>query len=298
MATVYKIHPAIGIARVGNSPDEFFVGPERVGPVPEPAGGFKDAECRVKRQAARFRIFAHHDDGSTQEVTDAEAQITWTVHLVNAKAAHPGRGNSEPAADLTIDPGARTLSGPGQRQELDTGVIRFSGHPPVTVPLGEVRTDDANHLLVLGGHGSADSPAGNLIGSFWGNPGWYDDVSDGPVSATVRLRADGSTPAVLGAWVLVTPPKFAPHQDSVTTLYDRVLQRMVDLGLVPAPTTTSYTRDIHPILQRARDTRWVEASSGRTPGPTRSRASRSSTRSSPGCAPPGTCRCWPVPTPR
>jgi hypothetical protein len=27
MATVYKIHPAIGVARVGNSPDEFFIGP-------------------------------------------------------------------------------------------------------------------------------------------------------------------------------------------------------------------------------------------------------------------------------
>ena len=25
---VYKIHPAIGIARVGNHPDAFFVGPE------------------------------------------------------------------------------------------------------------------------------------------------------------------------------------------------------------------------------------------------------------------------------
>ena len=28
MATVYKIHPAIGIARVGNSPTAFFIGPE------------------------------------------------------------------------------------------------------------------------------------------------------------------------------------------------------------------------------------------------------------------------------
>ena len=28
MATIYKIHPAIGVARVGNSPDAFFIGPE------------------------------------------------------------------------------------------------------------------------------------------------------------------------------------------------------------------------------------------------------------------------------
>jgi len=92
VATVYKIHPAIGIARIGNSPDEFFIGPERVGEPPEPPGGFKDAQCRVKRQGARFRVFAHNDDGTVAEVTDTEAEITWTVHLCNTKAANPGRG--------------------------------------------------------------------------------------------------------------------------------------------------------------------------------------------------------------
>src|SRR5215831_14889838 len=136
MATVYKIHPAIGIARIGNS-DEFFIGPERVGEEPNPPGGFKDAQCRVKRQAARFHIFAHHDDGSVEEITDAEADITWTVHLVNSKAANPGRGNTESPADLTIDPGSRTLNGPDQRQLFDTGQIQFSSAPGTTVPLGE-----------------------------------------------------------------------------------------------------------------------------------------------------------------
>ena len=92
MATVYKIHPAIGIARVGDSPDDFFIGPERIGEEPNPPGGFKDLLCRIKRQAARFRIFAHHDDGTVQEIKDADAEITWTVHLVNKKAAHPDRG--------------------------------------------------------------------------------------------------------------------------------------------------------------------------------------------------------------
>jgi len=77
MATLYKIHPAIGVARLGNSPDEFFIGPERIGERPNPPGGFKDAQCRVKRQGARFRIFAHHDDGTIEEIADAEADITW-----------------------------------------------------------------------------------------------------------------------------------------------------------------------------------------------------------------------------
>ncbi|WKB50591.1 LodA/GoxA family CTQ-dependent oxidase [Eleftheria terrae] len=257
MATVYRIHPAIGIARLGNSPDEFFIGPERPGAHPEPAGGFKDAQCRVKRQAARFRIYAHHDDNSVEEITDAQAEITWTVHLANRKAAFPGRGNNEPAADLVIDPGPRTLEGPNQIEPFDSGSIRFSGQQATTVPLGEIRSDDDNHLIVLGGLGRSASPGGNGIGSFWGNAGWYDDVSDGPVSATVKIRATGETPAVEGAWVIVAPPKFAPHQDSIVTLYDRVFQAMVDAGHASAPATTSYTRDVYPILQRARDTKWV-----------------------------------------
>jgi hypothetical protein len=257
MATIYKIHPAIGIARLGNSPSEFFVGPEHRGERPEPPGGFKDGECRVKRQAARFRIFAHHDDGSVQEITAAQAEITWTVHLANRKAPYPNRGNSESAADLSIDPGARSTSGPNQQQLFDTGSIRFAQQPAVTVPLGEMRTDADNRLLVLGGFGTSASPAGNALGHFWGNAGWYDDVSDGPVSATIELRGTSETATVVGAWVIVTPPKFAPHQDSITTLYDRVFQVMVDAGLAAAPTTTSYTRDIYPILQRARDIHWV-----------------------------------------
>lgn len=263
MATVYKIHPAIGIARVGNSPHEFFIGPERIGEQPNPTGGFKDAQCRVKRQAARFHVFAHHDDGTVEEITSAEADIKWTVHLVNSKAANPGRNNSESAADLTIDPGTRTLNGPNQQQLFDSGQIKFSGAPVTTVPLGEIRSDPENHLLVLGGFGQSGSPAGTALdGYFWASDDWYDDVSDGPVTATIKIRADKSKPAVVGAWVIVAPPKFAPHQESVITLYDRVLQAMVDGGLLAAPTTTGYTEDIYPILQRARDTGWVDRTFG------------------------------------
>lgn len=259
MATVYKIHPAIGIARVGNSPDEFFIGPERVGQFPDPTGGFKDAQCRVKRQAARFRIYAHHDDNSVEEITDATADINWTVHLVNSKAANPGRNNTESASDLTIDPGARTLNGPNQRQLFDNGVIRFSDAPVTTVPLGEIRSDGENHLLVFGGFGKSASPPGSELVDFWENEDWYDDVSDGPITATVHIRATNVTHTAVGAWVIVAPPKFAPHQDNVITLYDRIRQAMVDNSLLPTPPVmTSYTQDVYPILQRARDTKWVE----------------------------------------
>ena len=38
-----KIDPAIGIARLGKSPTEFFYGPEIPGRFETPAGGYKDA---------------------------------------------------------------------------------------------------------------------------------------------------------------------------------------------------------------------------------------------------------------
>ena len=51
------IHPGIGIARLGNSPNEFFIGPEAPGLTPFPTNGFKDASGCIKRQVARFRVY-------------------------------------------------------------------------------------------------------------------------------------------------------------------------------------------------------------------------------------------------
>src|SRR5262245_9389987 len=135
MATItsVKIFPSIGIARLGNSP-EWYVGPEIPFPAPRPAppgSTYKDAQCRIKRQGARFRIFGFDAGGAlVQEVTAADATIAWTVHLVNAK------GNNEYCSDgITIDPGSRTLSGPNQSAAFNTGT--FMG---VEVLLGEMLT--------------------------------------------------------------------------------------------------------------------------------------------------------------
>src|SRR5687767_10159119 len=82
------IHPAIGIARVGNSPRDWFLGPEAPGPHPVPSGGFKDGAGRIKRQAARFRLYGLDRYGEVvAEVTAADADIRWSVHLANTKAA-------------------------------------------------------------------------------------------------------------------------------------------------------------------------------------------------------------------
>jgi hypothetical protein len=97
-----KVYPGIGIARVGNSPTDYFIGPEAPGIVPNPAGGFKDARGRVKRQAARFRIYAYDKDGQIlDEITTAEADIAWTCQLANKKGAwRKFRGRFRETQDL------------------------------------------------------------------------------------------------------------------------------------------------------------------------------------------------------
>ncbi|HYM86954.1 MAG TPA: LodA/GoxA family CTQ-dependent oxidase, partial [Pseudoxanthomonas sp.] len=252
--TAIKIHPAIGVARLGNSPTDFFIGPERPWEHPDPAGGFKDGQCRVKRQAARFRLFAYHDDDTITELTAADADISWTVHLANRKAVTRNSGGT--ATEKTIDPGARTLNDVNQQALFDNGQIQLPSAPAATVPLGEIRTDDDGHLLVLGGFGKSASPGGHSIGGLY-SPNWYDDISDGPVTASVTLSASGDTFDAVGAWVIVGPPKFAPHVDNVVNMHDRLLQQAVAQGWVAAPASSSYTQDIYPILQRAIDSQWV-----------------------------------------
>src|SRR6185369_13963166 len=132
------IHPAIGIARVGNSPDEYYFGPEIPGGLPIAPGGYKDASGAMKRQAARFRVFGLDTDGRVvRELTLDDADIRWTVHLANRKAswyqfetaldipeAEPtSLRNAAYQGDardgLVIDPGPRKVAG------RDAGAVPF-----------------------------------------------------------------------------------------------------------------------------------------------------------------------------
>jgi len=114
--TTYRIHPAIGIARLGNSPDEFCISPEKPATLPIACdahgnplrtpdgkseltvGKFKDGEGRIKRQAARFQIYEYNDqhpEGRPLQLGDpiegggnagTLVDIQWRVYLANKKA--------------------------------------------------------------------------------------------------------------------------------------------------------------------------------------------------------------------
>lgn len=117
--TVFRVHPTINFARFGTS-DEFYLSPETSAGIPVPGtdqlGGLplnaetgetissadlRDEQGQLKRQAARFKLFAYRNEGEDcypngggeeilpgTRLADGRVvkEIVWTVHLANKKA--------------------------------------------------------------------------------------------------------------------------------------------------------------------------------------------------------------------
>ncbi|PMR68283.1 LodA/GoxA family CTQ-dependent oxidase [Halomonas heilongjiangensis] len=275
-----KIHPSIGIARVGNSrqTDGYYIGPQVTEPLPREPGAYRDATGALKREVAEFRIYAYDGNGRVvRELTmDPDTRITWTVELANHKAAWYNfelaldipeaatatpskRRNAEVAPPdrhkLAITPGARSIDTPsslGPEFRFDGGTFMDT-----EVPLGELRTNTAGRLQVFGGHGRSASCGEKPPTTFANNDGWYDDTSDGPVTATVLV--DGRSIAVAPAWVVVAPPNYGPQQKAVRTLYALMTDLAIQAGQLAAPTRPSFSDDILPILEAMCDLQWMNA---------------------------------------
>ena len=202
MSRRFRIHPAFGVARVGNAPgDAFYVGPEHPDIPANWKDGefqpFRDAEGRIKRQAARFRVFEYQEDEQERLSSPAEVEIgsdvvkiEWRVHVANKKASFFALYGQHGADDIYIkrsqtppdkpidgtDPVRSNLRNPGvpaadrpQRLELDPGEKMISTDNPSPVvlshgnPLVPFVKDlgelrlDGARLLFLGGHGDSGS---------------------------------------------------------------------------------------------------------------------------------------------
>ena len=148
-----KIHPSVGVARLGNSPNEICLSPDRIGGLPfeadsygnliGPIKNFKDSTGRIKRQGQPFKIFS--DDGSEITLSHPDVlSIDWTVHLANKKAewyqyselqgnllygvsnSYTNQNIQKRNAEITenrqtlfIDPGPRNISGKQQNVSFD-----------------------------------------------------------------------------------------------------------------------------------------------------------------------------------
>jgi hypothetical protein len=172
---VYRIHPGIGIARLGDSPDEFYISPETPGALPiacdsqgnplttpngmseVPVTRFKDAKGRIKRAAARFQVYVYDDknlDGRPLSLCDAIegggnhgvlVDIQWRVYLANKKAVwyeflalqgEHGYADSHPRRNAAItDPNER------QRLIIDPGPQSVNATTRRTAQFSRHRSD-------------------------------------------------------------------------------------------------------------------------------------------------------------
>jgi len=171
MATKFRIHPAIGIARLGNSPTSFCISPDAAGVFPiecDQDGNpivtdgkevrvakFKDDKGRIRRQAARFRVFVYDaasPDGrelaigdtvdivnqrSGQQLTVQIDDIQWSVYLANKKASWYAFKETAGEHGYAPDHPLRNadITDPNERQQLiiDPGPrsVRFKPAPPM-----------------------------------------------------------------------------------------------------------------------------------------------------------------------
>jgi hypothetical protein len=279
------IYPSIGVARVGNAEDGHVVGPEVTHPVPRMANTeagknpYRNAEGKLYPQAARFRIYGCNAKGEIiRELSapGAGADITWTVHLANKKAAWycfqialdiPEAASADPStlrnptvgdrASLVLDAGAHSIHvghGAGH-QKMVAGKFMHSGED---VYLGKMWHEPGDaRLLVTGGTGFSASFDDSVAITFANNDGWHDDVSDGPVTATVNYG--GTDLPVTPSWLIVAPPDYGPQSKSVRTMWDLMRDVAIQAGTLPKPQRPSFTLDIYPVFERMTGLQWVNA---------------------------------------
>src|SRR5581483_4837289 len=161
-AVRFEIHPTIGIARVGNSADSFFFGPDVPGTLPRAPDGFKDASGALAKQAARFRVYAYGSRGEVLGEVPGDVRIDWSVSVANKKASWYDYWT---AMDISIaEPVARRnekVKGAARRGLTSSAErsIHGRGAAPVAlrggtvfgheIQLGELLTDERGRLVFL-----------------------------------------------------------------------------------------------------------------------------------------------------
>ena len=266
-AAVYEIFPAIGIARVGNSPDAFYIGPEEACGLPIRLDGqpftdkdFRDSAGRLQRQAARFRLWRREPGKPPEEVTldtSGVKEIRWTAHLANKKASwycfqttkgEHGYAASHPLrnADVTgeknrrrliIDPGPRSIAGRNaaavdfSRSTIPAG-YRGGNFPPSTTKPQSIDTlgalrTDGAGRLLLLGGFGCSGSKNEPALKNYANNDGWWDDSSDGPVRATITLAGGETIEARPAWVLVGPPAYAPQVGNLVSLDDLVFDTAV-----------------------------------------------------------------------
>jgi hypothetical protein len=203
---VFKVHPAIGVARLSANDDYFIFGSD--------PGSYKSNNL-MKRQAVQFRIFAYGDNHVglgelSADVMDAlNITAVWSAKVANRKIA---RQLQEPLAGAPSAISAEASS--------DAKGGRLTGSLPgfdegATIPLGQITADG---VFIPPKSEVFRKTAGADVPGFPGSATVIDNSCDGMV--TVNLVKDGKALDVLPACIVVCAHDFSPDVEPDRSLLD------------------------------------------------------------------------------
>jgi L-lysine 6-oxidase len=277
--TQFKIHPAVGIARVGNSKDDFYLEPISIGGLPlecDAQGNerqqdgqpvfvreFKSQAKEIRRQGAKFRVYAYGSDGQAEELTLSHpdvASMTWQVHIANKKAGfwnfgellgntlispdntyenaarqglitlrNPSKVTKAERQQLIIDPGPRTLTGANQKTDFSKATI------PADYPFGSFPTTPTQGLPIdTLGDMLTDAEGRLVVVAAYGHAGGDDPITSyagadtwhddtADGQVTCTLTLTNGEVHTLQAWVMCASTKYAPELVNISTIDDVML---------------------------------------------------------------------------
>lgn len=203
----FKIHPAIGCARLASNKDyyEFFDYENKRQTDPQSVRymSLRDGRHWIMRQAVRFRIFAYDNLGreigelTGDVMTRLGLRATWTANVANRKLNVWSQG-----ATPVVEAGASATAGESKRLEGDD-----PWRPGGKVWLGDI-TGDGLFIPPMGG---AYRETANTSIPPYGNHrrdnGILDTTSDGSIN--VSLAGAGDIP-IVPACVIVAPQDHSP----------------------------------------------------------------------------------------
>ena len=225
---LFKIHPAIGVARVANNDDYFVFGTD--------PGNYKSNKV-MKRQAVQFRVFAYGDNHvglgelTPQVMTALGITAVWSAKVANRKIA---RQQGTPLTGTAYVVSAAAASNNAGGGQLVGSLPQFAEGNKIQ--LGQIT---ATGLFIPAKGNVYRKTPGEPLPGYPGGPNHVDTTCDGSVS--VRLTKGNQQFDVLPACIVVAPQDFSPDTNEAFTLYE-YLRAKLQLPPGPGRATSTTTR--------------------------------------------------------
>jgi hypothetical protein len=243
---VFKIHPALGVARVANNDDYYVFGRD--------PGSYKSNGV-WKRQAVQFRLFAYGENhvglGELTPEVMAGLGLTavWSAKVANRKMAKVA---GTPLSGTTLVISAEASSDDATGGQLVGSLPDFA--EGAAIPMGQIT---ATGLFIPPTGGAYRKAPGEVIPPY---PPFSttiaDTTSDGVIGAT--LNYGGQALAVLPACIVVAPQDFSPDTEETPNLYDWLRDKLgVPTGPGPANPYNQLAQDLDQAALRSGTPRYA-----------------------------------------